>query len=121
MDPHTIPFDVFWSWVVGHPNCIARVGTPEAILYDDDDLHWRFETDEDNRCMVQLVRGKHLVGELIVEPDSVAYVEESEGDIEGEFHFDLISEEEEERLVAWYFVLSHGYEGEDTHPQARVH
>lgn len=121
MEPQTIPFDVFWRWVVGHPNCIVRAGTPEAVLFDDDDLHWRFEVDEESHGLVQLVRGKHLIGELTVDSESVAYVEATAGEVEGEFVFDLISEEEEERLVAWFFVLSHGYEPEDAHPAVRVH
>ena len=121
MEPQTIPFDVFWSWIVGHPNCIVRVGTPEAVLFDDDDLHWRFEAESEERLLVQLVRGKHLVGEIVIEPEAVAYVEAVAGDVEGEFGFDLISEEVDERLASWFFVLTHGYESEDTHPQVRVH
>lgn len=121
MEPQTIPFDVFWNWIVGHPNCILRAGTPEAVLFDDDDLHWQFESEAMDRYVVHLIRGKHLVGELVVEPESVAYVEASSGETEGEFVFDLISEAEDDRLVAWFFVLTHGYEPEDTHPAVRVH
>ena len=33
--PFTLPFEKFWNWLVTHPNCILRAGTPEAVLYDD--------------------------------------------------------------------------------------
>jgi len=51
----------------------------------------------------------------------VAYVEEAAGDVEGEFVFDLITESENERFSAWFFVLSHGYEAESGHGPTRIH
>ncbi|PWB68798.1 MAG: hypothetical protein C3F15_15925, partial [Holophagae bacterium] len=62
----TMPFDEFWSWLLTHPNCILRAGTPDSVLYDDDDLHWHLEEDPDRNPSVQLVRGKHVLAELVL-------------------------------------------------------
>ena len=28
------------KWLMGHPNCILRAGTPDTILFDDEDFYW---------------------------------------------------------------------------------
>jgi hypothetical protein len=116
-----LPFDVFWSWLANHPNCILRAGTPEAIVYDDDDLHWHFGAEGEGTFVVQVLRGKRLIGELLVEMEQVAYVEGTAGKQEGEWVFELISETESERVAAYFFVLAHGYEVEAAVPHGRVH
>ena len=118
--PNTLPFEAFWVWLAHHPNCILRVGTPEAVLYDDDDLHWQFFAENESTLLIQLVRGKRLAGEILIEPEMIAYVEMHESEKEGEFVFDLISESENERLVAYYLVMAHGYL-EDDSAQGPVH
>ena len=40
MDLTTLSFDEFWEWLMGHPNCILRAGTPGTILFDDEDFYW---------------------------------------------------------------------------------
>lgn len=123
MVPQTLAFDAFWGWLVGHPNCILRAGTPESVLYDDEEIHWHFASEGPERLIVQLIRGKRIAGELVVEPDQVAYVEITSGEQEGEWVFDLIAENESERFSAYYFVLSHGYDGQEGSVPApgRVH
>ena len=111
--PTTIPFDVFWRWVQAHPNCIVRAGTPETVLFDDDDLHWHFATEEDGTHLVQLIRGKKIQGEILVQPSDIAYVECQPGDPD-EFVFECISESPDARLTSYHFVLSHGYDREET-------
>jgi len=108
----TLSFEVFWGWLGAHPNCILRAGTPDAVLYDDDDLHWHFATEGTDTLIVELVRGKKLVGEIVVTPGDVAYVQGVAGEGEDEYVFELVSESDRERVVAYYFVLSHGYEAE---------
>ena len=34
----TLTFDRFWRWLKRHPNCIVRAGTPDATLFDQEDL-----------------------------------------------------------------------------------
>ena len=121
MDELTLSFEPFWSWLSGHPNCILRAGTPETVLYDDEDLHWHFASEGSGTMLVQVLRGKRLLGELLVEPDQVAYVQASPGDDEGEFVFELIVENEADQVASWFFVLSHGYEADGSFTPGRVH
>ncbi len=116
----TLTFDAFWKWLTAHPNCIVRVGNPEAVLYDDDDLHWLLATEAPN-LVVQLVRGKRLVGEILIDPEPVAYVQGAAGENEGEFVFDLIIESPTESAAAYFFVMAHSYEDEDAAHDRAVH
>jgi hypothetical protein len=120
-EPLTLAFEPFWSWLATHPNCILRAGTPEAVLYDDDDLHWHFASEGSNVHVVQVLRGKRLLGELVVEPEQVSYVQGATGEEEGEFVFELVSENENDQVASWFFVLSHGYEAEAAASHGRVH
>ncbi len=110
--PFTLPFETFWNWVITHPNCILRAGTPEAVIYDDEDLHWHFAGEGPTTLLVQVLRGKRLVGELLMEPEQVTYVQGVHGQREDEHVFELIVESEKDRVVAYFFVLAHGYEDE---------
>lgn len=123
-EPLTLTFDTFWTWVVAHPNCILRAGSPEVVLYDDEDLHWHFASESPQTLVVQVIRGKRLMGEILVEPEQVSYVEGAAGEREDEFVFELVTETEQDRVASYFFVLSHGYdveEAEPTHPHSRVH
>lgn len=122
-EPLTLPFETFWSWLVTHPNCVLRAGTPEAILYDDEDLHWHFAAESTQTLLIQVIRGKRLMGEILLEPEHVAYVEGAAGEREDEYVFELITESENDRVAAYFFVLTHGYDGEQAQPHtpSRVH
>lgn len=106
----TMPFDKFWTWVQGHANCILRAGTPEAALFDHEDFHWTLLTEGDATLVVQLSRGKELVGELVVFPTEIAYVQCEPGEQDGEWMFECIVETEAAREVAYHFVLAHEYD-----------
>ena len=114
-------FETFWSWLVIHPNCILRAGTPEAILYDDDDLHWHFANESEETLVVQVMRGKRFVGELLVQSEQVSYVQGTEGEQEGEYAFELLAENEKGRFAVYFFVLAHGFDEEGTLHKERVH
>lgn len=122
-EPLTLPFETFWSWLVTHPNCVLRAGTPEAILYDDEDLHWHFAAESTQTLLIQVIRGKRLMGEILLEAEHVAYVEGAAGEREDEYVFELITESENDRVAAYFFVLTHGYDGEQAQPHtpSRVH
>ena len=64
----------FWNWLAAHPNCILRAGTPEAVLYDDEEFHWHFAaegggtlraayagelTAEEGQAMIELMLQNH--------------------------------------------------------------
>lgn len=119
--PFTLPFDRFWQWVVLHANCILRAGTTEAAIFDDEDLHWHFGTETDGIVLVQLIRGKRLYGELYIDSERIDYVQAVPTDNEGEFVFELISENEEGRIPSYFFVLVHAYDEEDTQGSRKVH
>jgi len=122
-EPLTLPFETFWSWLVTHPNCVLRAGTPEVILYDDEDLHWHFAAESAQTLLVQVIRGKRLMGEILLEPEQVTYVEGSAGERDDEYLFELVSETETDRVATYFFVLTHGYDGEQAQPHtpSRVH
>ena len=122
MEPtFTLPFPTFWSWLMTHPNCILRAGTPEAVLYDDDDLHWHFAAEGDNTQLVQVLRGKTLVGELLLEPKQLSYVQAVPPENADEHCFELMSDADGEPFVAFFFVLAHAWEDEPSHTPGRVH
>ena len=120
--PFTLRFDIFWRWLATHPNCILRAGTPEAVLYDDDDLHWYLGAEGESTLLAQILRGKRLLGEILLDPDQVSYVQAVPSENEGEHVFELISEAGDTPFAAYFFVLAHGFEeGEDPSPPGRVH
>lgn len=107
--PDTLSLQDFWPWLADHCNCILRAGTPDSILYDDDDFFWRFTHENPNTLLVQVVKGKCLVGEVFIEPDLVSSVRITPGEKE-EVIFDLMAEADGEEQVLYYFVMAHGYE-----------
>ena len=104
-------FESFWAWLQDHYNCIVRAGTPDVILYDRDEYHWRLSEPMDEGALIQLCKGKGTVGEMMIFPNRVTYVQSSElhGD---EFLFELVYEDEEGRDIPYFIVLLHGYEEE---------
>ena len=106
----TLSFDTFWSWLGGHVNCILRAGTPEAVLFDHEDFHWTIVEEDEHTKVLQVARGKELVGELVVFPQEVAYVQTEPAETEGEFIFECVIEGENAREVAYHFVMAHEYE-----------
>jgi len=106
----TITFEKFWAWLGGHANCIVRAGTPECALFDHEDFHWTLLTEDDHTLVVQLARAKELVGELVVFPSEIAYVQTEPAETEGEWTFECVVETESAREVAYHFVLAHEYD-----------
>ena len=108
----TLPFDKFWNWLQAHANCILRAGTPDALVFDHDEYHWHLATEEEFTLLVQLVRGKELVGEIVILASEIAYVNciPGEGD---EFVFECVVETPAGREVAYHFVMTHEYDEEE--------
>lgn len=107
--PPTVPFDKFWTWLQAHRNCILRAGTPEVILFDHEDYHWFLATEDEATQIVQLGRGKDLVGEIVIVSSDIAYVQAIELENE-EVSFELVVETDHAREVAYHFVMAHGYD-----------
>ena len=108
----TLPFEKFWMWLQAHANCILRAGTPDAMLFDHDDYHWHLAAEDEMTLIVQLVRGKELVGEMVLLAGEIAYVTAEPNENE-EFIFECIMESEAARDVAYHFVMAHGYDDSD--------
>ena len=111
--PYTMPFDTFWKWLLAHPNCILRAGTPETVLYDDEDLHWHLATESPQTLLVQVLRGKRLLGEMAIDPELINHVQAVPPERRDEHVFELIVENETERFAAYFFILIHEFEDED--------
>ena len=117
MESTTLSFDDFWQWLLEHHNCILRAGTPETILYDEEEFHWNLTGNGAENRVVQVVWGKRLLGELVVEPDRVTCVVGVPGEHEGEGVFELVSDTPQGRATIYFFTLAHGYEENEETPR----
>jgi hypothetical protein len=115
METTTLPFEKFWSWVQAHRNCILSAGTTQSVLYDAEDFHWHFG-NENGTLLVQVLRGKEMVGEILIEPQLISYVQTLRHG-EEEYEFDCVSELESEPVVVCYFTLSHDYDVQESQPK----
>lgn len=117
-DPTVLSFDEFWQWLKRHGNCVLGAGTPDTALYDHDDFHWSFDREVNpegqEELLVQVLRGKQLIGELVIPRVRMAHVQ-AEPREEGEVLFECFEESEEGPIPAFFFTLSHGLE-EDADP-----
>ena len=121
-DSPTLAFDEFWRWLILHPNCIVRAGTADCVLYDDDDLHWHFASEAAETFLCQLIRGKRLLGEMVIKSETISYVQGYRGDHDDEFVFEMIAEAEDDRTALYFFVLSHAFDApEPATPGRAVH
>ncbi|HEY3447398.1 MAG TPA: hypothetical protein VGK67_13585 [Myxococcales bacterium] len=109
----TLPFDRFWRWVKDHASCILEAGTTATSLFDFEDFHWGFVQEEEGRVIAQVIRGKNLVAELVIDPSEITYVQATpdvEGADRGQWIFECMAGKAQEEYVAAYFVLAHGVE-----------
>lgn len=123
LDGHfsTLSFEDFWEWVEAHPNCILRAGIQNSVIYDDEDYHWRLAQDGPDIFLVQVIRGKRLVGEFVVYSESVGYVQSLAGDQDGEFLFEAVAAEESDTPLICFFVMSHGFDVDMGDSPRRIH
>ncbi len=112
----TLTFDRFWRWLKRHPHCILRAGTADSYLFDQDDLHWYLDEDDDRVPTVQLLRGKALLGEIAIDTRDILFVQampDPNGAEEGQHVFEVIGGGDEPYPL-YHFVVAHGFEEEDT-------
>jgi len=113
----TMEFDRFWRWIKRHINCIVRAGTPDAYLYDQEDLHWHLDEDDDRTPVVQLMRGKELLAEVVLDAPEILFVQvmpDPDGE-QGQFLFEVIGGAAENPLPVYHFVLTHGLDETTAH------
>lgn len=113
-----LTLEQFWRWLHEHHNCIVRAGTPDAWLYDQDDLHWHLYEDAGGKLGLQLLRGKQTLAELSITHADVAYVDVApSAETQGHFEFQLLGGDENDMYAVYHFVMAHGYEEDETsHP-----
>lgn len=116
----TLPFDQFWAWLKSHRNCIVRAGTPYSVLMDHEDYHWDVLTEEDDTQILQLVRGKDLVGEIIVLAAEIAYVHCPVVETEEQL-FECVVETPQAREVVYHFTMAHSFDDETTRTRTWTH
>ncbi len=101
--------EVFWRWASIHYNCILRAGSDQCIIYDQSYLHWHLIEEEDDLLIVQVIRGKDLIAELIIDARQVMYVESTIQD-DNNVQFELITDVHGEPVPLYHFLMAHGYE-----------
>lgn len=119
----TLAFERFWRWLLDHPNCILRAGSSDCALYDQEELHWHLGEDPDRHPFVQLVWGKRIVGEMVLDVHEVLFVQatpDTDPEDPGRFLFELIGGPKEEAYTLYHFLVAHGLEEEEAH-QALKH
>ncbi len=113
----TLRFDEFWRWLREHSDCILEAGTTSATLIDFDDYHWVF-LEEEGQAVVQMRRGKDVVGELLINPAEVLFVEgalDVESGSQSQWIFEAMCGTKEEPAPAWFFLMAHGMEDSPRH------
>lgn len=118
--PLTLPFEKFWHWVQAHANCILRAGTADSVLFDHDDYHWHLAVESGSTLLVQLVRGKELVGEILVLSSEIAYVTCTPQELD-EFVFECVVELPHSHEVAYHFVMAHEFDEEEISARRWTH
>jgi hypothetical protein len=109
-----LTFDAFWRWLSDHRNCVLRVGAQDTVLFDHELAHWEFFEEPENRAVVQLIVGKSLVGEFVIERSDILFVQvqpDVEDPSRGAFVFECIGGARDENYPLYQFLLSHGMDG----------
>ena len=70
----------------------------------------RLITEDEHTRVVQLARAKDLVGEMLVFSAEIAYVQVEPAEVDGEWLFECVVDNEKAREVAYHFVMSHEYD-----------
>ncbi|MBJ6764984.1 serine/threonine protein kinase [Myxococcaceae bacterium JPH2] len=108
----TLNFDAFWRWLQEHTNCILRCGSADTTLFDHDDFHWVL-MEEDRQHVVQVLKGKSLVAEMVMagrEVTEVTLSTDPETGSEGHFLVELFGGPKEDPQVIYHFIMAHGME-----------
>jgi hypothetical protein len=101
----------FWHWLAMHYNCILRAGSDDCVIYDQNYLHWHLLEDEDGLWVVQIIRGKEVITELVIDRTQVLYVEVAEQE-EEQVLFELMGSVDGEVRCFYHFLMAHGVESE---------
>ena len=115
----SISFEDFWNWLSAHRHCILRAGTGDVLIFDHDEYHWYMFIDKNGAHVVQLVRGKLLVAEMVVLGGDIVYVF-AQSNAHDEHVFDCMVETPGGTEIAYHFVLAHAFESEGSDEAPRL-
>ncbi len=111
-DTAAMSLEQFWSWASMHYNCIIRAGNESCLAFDQPYIHWHLAREE-GMLFVQLLRGKDLILEFVIDPTMVLYVEATPQTEDEQVLFDLVGNIQGEPLSIFHFLMAHGYEDEE--------
>jgi hypothetical protein len=120
----TIAFDRFWRWLKQHPNCIVRAGAHDVWLHDHEDLHWHLDEDPERNPVVQLVRGKQLLAEIVLGVRDALFVQATSEEAEGaerNYLFEVVGGGKEEPYAIYHFLVAHGFDEDGAHASGLKH
>lgn len=91
------------------------------MLLDHESFHWDVISEEEEGTEVlQLLKGKELIGEIVVVASDISYVHCPPGDPE-QHMFECVIETSAAREVVYHFVLAHGFDEEPSPSQRWTH
>jgi len=117
-NPQALSLDLFWRWLKIHYNCIVRAGGEGCVVYDQPYLHWHMIEEEDDLYIVQLIKGKDLITEIVIDARQIMYVESSSHE-DNNVLFELIGTIQNEPVSLFHFMMAHGYEEEEERSSSR--
>ncbi len=109
----SLPFDRFWDWLLDHTNCILSIGTEDSWLYDAEALHWVLFAEDNGTPVVQLILGKRLGGEMVLDTTDLLQVQvtaDPDNVERGYFLFKVMGGLKSAPRVRYTFQLAHGLE-----------
>lgn len=113
-----LTFDAFWRWLSEHRNCVVRCGVGDVMFFDHELAHWDFFDEADGRAVAQVILGKTLLAELVLERSDILFVQASpdhEDPQRGHWLFECIGGPREDSYPLYSFVVSHGMEQAQGH------
>jgi hypothetical protein len=119
---NALTMDSFWKWLKEHANCVIQASTAEAHLYDQDDVHWHIAEELDRTLVVQLIRGKQMIAEIVMDPRDVLYIQSTADTARPErFVFEMVAGSKDETFVLCSFLMAHGFEDKGKHQEMLKH
>lgn len=110
----TLSLQDFWSWAAYHYNCILRAGSDTCVIFDQPYMHWHLLQEPDGTLVVQTLRNKDLLAEIVIDPGHVMYVESTPQEEEQVLFELVVSGESGEVIPLFHFLMAHGYDEEQT-------
>lgn len=87
-------------------------------VFDHDSLHWDFFDEDDGRAVCQVLLGKALVAEIVIERSDVLFVQSSsdpEDPTRNAWVFECVGGTRDDNYPLFTFVMTHGIEGPQGH------